>query len=640
MKFKLVVLFIWLSFTIQAQATKPASNFAFHTLNYKMNIDLYPCFTIPYPNAFTASLVVSLQADSSLQSIRLNATDSCLQIDSVGMAGTSFKHSTNLLLIQLNRVYQPEELIQISIYYHHLAVHDGSFVAGDGLVFTNCEPEGARNWFPCHDVPSDKATFDITAKTPLNVTLGSNGILADSTISGDTLYYHWVSTNPLATYLAVIAGATNYQLRINYWHESANPSDSIPIRYYYLPDQNPDPVANVIVTMANFYSQTFCEYPFQKVGFAGLNLSFQGGGMENQTLITLCTTCWRESLVAHEFAHMWFGDLVTCSTWADIWLNEGFATWMTVHWQEHKQGYESYKTFLINSYAIPYLANNTGYAISDSSWVRRIPSFDTLFNTYITYEKGACMVHQLRYVLGDSVFFSLLRAYVSDTNLRFKSATIGYFMNLTDQVAGADYDWFFNDWIYQPNHPRYQNTYAIQPNEINTYTLQFLTKQIQQNPSFFRMLLPLKIVFADSTDTLVRVMNTYNHQLFSFIFKKQPVRLMFDPDTNIMLKEGTTNLGMIEFKGIDTPLILYQNVPNPANNTTNISYFLQFPMHVTLEILDISGKSVATLINEYKQAGKFAFFLNCSRLGAGTYFYRMTAGQYRVTKKMVLSSKY
>jgi aminopeptidase N len=605
-----------------------------------MKIDLYPCFTIPYPNAFTASLIVSLKADSSLQSIRLNATDSCLHIDSVGMAGTSFTHSNNLLFIQLNRVYQPGELIQISIYYRHLKVNDGSFVAGDGLVFTNCEPEGARNWFPCHDVPSDKATFEITAKTPLNVTLGSNGILADSTISGDTLFYHWVSDNPLATYLAVIAGATNYQLRINYWHESANPSDSIPIRYYYLPDQNPDPVVNVIVNMANFYSQTFCEYPFQKAGFAGLNGNFQGGGMENQTLITLCATCWRESLVAHEFAHMWFGDLVTCDTWADIWLNEGFATWMTVHWQEHKQGYESYKTFLINSYAIPYLANNPGYAISDSSWARRTPSFDTLFNTYITYEKGACMVHQLRFVLGDSIFFSLLKAYVSDTNLRYRSATIRDLMNLTDQVSWADYDWFFDDWIYRPNHPFYQNTYAIQPNEMNSYTVQFLTKQTQQTPSFFRMLLPLKIVFTDSTDTLVKVMNTFNNQLFTFTFSKQPARLIFDPDTNIMLKEGMTHRGIIEIAGINDPFTLFQNIPNPAGNTTSIPYFLQFPMHITLEILDISGKSVAILLNEDNPAGKFTFILNCSSLGAGTYFYRMTAGKYKATKKMVLSSKY
>jgi aminopeptidase N len=636
MKLKLLILFICFGIIVQANEPKAAPVFAFRTLNYKMDIDIYNCFTFPYTNAFNASLVVTFKADSAIQSILLNATDSSLQIDSVGLAGISFTHSNDQLAVHLNRVYQPGEIFEISIFYKHLNVNDGAFTAGDSMVFTNCEPERARSWFPCHDVPSDKATFDLTAKTPLNVILGSNGILADSTIHGDTLYYHWVSTDPLATYLMVIAAASNYSLKIKYWHKSSNPDDSIPMRFYYLPGQNPDAVINVISPLADFYSQTFCEYPFQKIGFAGMNEFFYGGGMENQTLTTLCSTCWRESLVAHEFAHMWFGDLVTCATWADIWLNEGFATWITVHWQEYNQGYESYKSFLINMYAKPYLANNPGYAISDSSWIKRTPSFDTLFNTYITYEKGACMVHQLRYVLGDSLFFSVLKAYVSDTTLRFKSATIGDLMSLTNQVTGLNYNWFFEDWIFRPNHPNYKNTYDIVQNGENSYTVQFLAKQTQSKPTFFRMLLPLKIVFADSTDTLVRVMNATNDQLFLFTFQKHPDRLIFDPDTNIMLKEGSTSLGIIEIPGATVPFSLIQNIPNPAGNKTDIPYFLEAPMHVRLEIFDISGKSIAVPLNKYELAGRFIFTLDCSELRPGTYFYQMTAGKYKATKKMVI----
>jgi aminopeptidase N len=409
------------------------------------------------------------------------------------------------------------------------------------------------------------------------------------------------------------------------------------MRFYYLPGQNPDPVVNVITSMADFYSQTFCEYPFQKIGFAGVNEYFYGGGMENQTLITLCSTCWRESLAAHEFAHMWFGDLVTCHTWADIWLNEGFATWITVFWQEHNQGYESYKTFLINMYAKPYIANNPGYAISDSAWAKRAPSMDTLFNTYVTYEKGACMVHQLRYVLGDSLFFSVLKAYVTDTSLRFKSATIGNLMSIIDRVSGSNYDWFFDDWLFRPNHPHYQNTYDIQVNSQNSYTLQFLANQTQAYPAFFRMLLPLRIIFADSTDTLLSVMNTNNNQLFSFNFRKQPARLVFDPDTNIMLKEGTTKLGIIELPPETAPFILFQNVPNPAANKTDIPFFLRVPMQVKLEIFDISGKSVIPPLIENSPAGRSVFTIDCTALQPGTYFYQVTAGKYKATKKMVIS---
>ncbi len=636
MKSRIIILLMLFGSALLASEPAPAPAYPYHTLSYNMNIDIYNCFTFPYSNEFTASLTITLKADSAIRYVTLNAIDSSLLIDSVGLAGISFTHSNNLLTVNLDHTYQPGDTALISVFYRHNAVKDGAFTAGEGMVFTNCEPEGARNWFPCHDVPSDKATLDLTARTPVNVILGSNGILADSTIHGNSLYYHWVSTDPLATYLMVIAAASNYQLMIKYWHTFSNPSDSIPMRFYYLPGQDPDTVANIMPALADFYSQTFCEYPFQKIGFAGMNDLFYGGGMENQTLIALCATCWRESLVAHEFAHHWFGDLITCATWADIWLNEGFATWITVYWQEHNQGYESYKTFLINKYAEPYIQNNPGYPISDSSWAKRTPSFDTLFDTYITYEKGACAVHQLRFILGDSLFFSVLKAYVNDTTLRFRSATIGDLMNEIDRVTGSNYDWYFHDWIFQPNHPHYQNTYDIGVNGENSYTLNFLAKQTQVIPSFFRMLLPLKIFFADSTDTLVSVMNTTNEQLFSFNFDKQPVRLVFDPDTNIMLKEGSTNLGIIEPAGGTAPFTLFQNTPNPAGNSTDIPYFIRLPMHVRLEIIDMRGKSIMIPLNENRPAGRSVFTLDCSGFNPGTYFYKMTAGKYVATKKMVI----
>src|SRR5208283_93060 len=161
------------------------------------------------------------------------------------------------------------------------------------------------------------------------------------------------------------------------------------------------------------------------------------------------------------------------------------------------------------------------------------------------------------------------------------------------------------------NNPKYQNVYDIVQNGFNSYTLQFLAKQVQPNPAFFRMLLPLKIVFADSTDTLVQVMNTANDQLFSIAFRKRPVRLVFDPDTNIMLKEGSTNLGIVEIAGHMVPFLLFQNVPNPAGNKTDIPYFLETPMNVRLEIFDISGKSITVPINENKPAGRSVFTLDC-----------------------------
>ena len=181
-------------------------------------------------------------------------------------------------------------------------MQDGAVYASNGMFFTDCEPEGARSWFPCWDKPSDKATLDLTAKVPSNVKFGSNGKLVDSTFNGDTLTYHWHSDQNVATYLVVMTSKVNYNLDILYWHKISNPSDSIPIRFYYNDDYTPTNIEGIIKSMMTYYSQNFCEHPFQKNGFAGLNNQFPWGGMENQTLTSICPWCWIEDLISHEFA--------------------------------------------------------------------------------------------------------------------------------------------------------------------------------------------------------------------------------------------------------------------------------------------------------------------------------------------------
>ncbi len=435
---------------------------SFDVLEYRLSLDLYSCFLPPYPASFTARETVRFQAVSAIGAIQLDAVNSSLTVDSVGGAGSGFSHLTDILTIPLDRTYGPGEIAEVSIAYRHKDVSDDAFYSSNGMVFTDCEPEGARKWFPCWDKPSDKATVDITAKVPAAVKLGSNGRLADSVRTADTVTYRWVSRDPVATYLVVISARVDYLLDIVLWAPPSDPSDPVPIRFYWNPgeEQGVNSIKAKILPMTDLFSELFGEHPFEKNGFATLNSEFPWGGMENQTLTSLCPNCWGESLIAHEFAHQWFGDMITCETWADIWLNEGFATYCESLWLEETKGYEAYKHDVLMN-ASYYIYNNPGRAIYDPSWASVTPPSFILFDYAMTYAKGACVLHMLRYVLGEDLFLQAIRSYATDTAFfKYRTASTDAFAERMNSYTGQDLWWFFNAWLAQPNHPVYENTYS------------------------------------------------------------------------------------------------------------------------------------------------------------------------------------
>jgi aminopeptidase N len=623
----------------EADNTEQNAPHSFDVLNYSLNLNLYHCYASPYPKDYRATNIITFKVDSALNSIKLNAVTGSLTIDSVRLAGASFTHSNSILTINLNRTYNPNEVAQVKVCYHHNNITDGAFYASNGMVFTDCEPEGARKWYPCWDKPSDKATMDITVKVPLTVKLGSNGILADSTVLGDTITYHWVSADKIATYLAVISSKVNYQLDIRYWHKISNQNDSIPLRFYYNTGENMNNlhyIEDILGPMTTYFSQNFCEHPFPKDGFATLNTDFYWGGMENQTLTSLCPDCWYENLVSHEYAHQWFGDMITCGTWADVWLNESFATWCEAFWAENSLGYSGYKT-AINGDASYYFQWNPHFPISMPEWAQHTPSLDTLFNSAIQYDKGACVLHQLRYMLGDSVFLAVLKAYSADTNLKYKSAITSDFMAEVNTVTGGNYDWYFNAWIYQADHPVYQNTYNFEDMGSGNWNVNFCATQVQTNGTFFPMLLNATIIFSDYSDTTIQFMNDVNIQYYTWTFHKQPGAFRFDMNNNIVLKEGSTLVGIIDQQSKKENFFLWQNIPNPAMNSTRIDFETFVPMPIKLEITDITGKALIVPVNEFKPAGKYFSDIDCSRLSAGLYYYKLTAGNASTTKKMIIT---
>lgn len=607
----------------------------FDVLNYKLSFDLYTCYFPPYPHDYSAKNIIRVRIDSTLNSIQLNADDSSLMITAIENSGFSFSHNNNILTINLDRVYNPGEILEIGILFRHNNIEDGGFYARDGFVFTDAEPEGARLWFPCWDKPSDKATLDLTARVPGDVLLGSNGRLADSLKTGDTIYYHWVSRDPLATYLMAMTSKRGYHLKIRNWKNHEDGSLT-PIRYYYNDGENSQLVQNIIDTVADYFQELFGTHPFEKNGFATLNDEFTWGGMENQTLTSLCSDCWDPYTAIHEFAHQWFGDMITCSTWADLWLNEGFASYMEAIVDEWYSGYGAYMDDIKDN-ARKYREHNPGWAVSPDSWAVQVPSNDTLFSYYITYMKGSCILHMLRYTIGDSLFFKTLHSYAMDTNFRFKSVQISDFVNKVNSVTGENCNWFFNEWLKQPNHPVYNNSYCITDYGNNSWQIDFTAKQIQTNAPFFTMPLELKIRFSDNSDTLFRVMNYLNNQIFNLHFNKQPVSLTFDPDSNIVLKEGYT---LLDISKRNRDLVNRLEVsPNPMKDHAEISLTLAENGFTRLSVLDITGKEIRVLKNEYVTKGKYLLLLEKENLCRGIYFLRLKAGTYSKTVKIVIAGE-
>lgn len=608
---------------------------SFDALNYELNIDLYQNFNYPYPKNYNAEVKLRFQVKAVLNSIDLDAVNSSIDIHSVGLSGSSFTHANNILSIQLDGEKQIGDIVEISISYSHRNVADNNFFVGGGFVFTDSEPEGTRKWMPCWDKPSDKATFEVIAKVPSNVKLASNGRLADSTTLVDTTYYHWISRDPVSTYIMVLTGKVNYNLDIVYWDRPSDPNNPLPIRFYYNDGENPKAIENKVLKMASHFSEHFGEHPFEKDGFATLNNQFLWGGMENQSLTSLCTNCWIQSLIAHEFAHQWFGDMISPGTWADLWLSEGFATWSEAFFDEYEGGYSAYKNN-IHGEAVKYLNGNPGRALYNEQWISSTPNSNVLFNYAMTYAKSACVVHMLRYVLQDEAFFKAIKDYATDMlNFKYKNTTTEDFKTSISESSGQDLSWFIDQWVKGPNHPKYHNEYSFNKVNDTEWQANFLVSQYQTNANFFKMPIELKIQFSDQSDTLIRVMNDVNDQLFHFMFTKEPVLLIFDPNNDIVLKESFLSEDVDDGTN-ESNLVLEQNSPNPFLHSTKIKFQLPEDGHVYLIIYDLNGKIIENVVNAIMSKGDHEVTVDLSRNQSGIYFYSLEFNNQKIAKRMIL----
>jgi aminopeptidase N len=551
-----------------------------------------------------------------------------MRVDSVQVndRGCPFIQNSSSFDISLDRSYQSGEILSIDVYYEGRPIATGfgsfEFTSHFGVpwVYSLSEPYGAKDWWPCKDDPGDKAdSADIIVTCDSTYKVGSQGILASMVNHGDgRSTYHWKERYPIASYLISIA-VTNYVQFSNWFRYSA--ADSMEVLNYVLPEHYSNALENLprVVDMLSIYSDLFGLYPFIKEKYG--HAEFQSGGMEHQTMTSIGT--FDENVIAHELAHQWFGDMITCRSWSDLWLNEGFAQYCTALYRERKYGNTSYWEYM-NTQLNGAMTAHGEIGAPDTS------SASTLFYSPLIYSKGAFVLHMLRHALGDSVFFRSLHAYANQPALRYSTASTKDLQTVCENISGKDLGYFFQEWIYGEGVPDYEYSWNWKSlGDSSILTIDLNQSINRRNPTFFTMPIDVRIITA-GRDTTVSIFNNAQRQTFTINFPDKPTSVLLDPDGWIL------KLIFSDSEFLPSDYILEQNYPNPFNSTTNITYRLPGSAHVTLKIYDLLGRQVATLVDTKQSPGRYEYPWSPQAIASGIYFYRLMAGDIRLQKKMIL----
>jgi hypothetical protein len=524
-----------------AEAARTVNQTWYDVHHYELDLDLNP-------TTETLSGTVTVTAEvtgTSISTLDLNlASDMAVSFATSGGAPSTFSRSGDILTVNLDRTYTTAETVVVGVTYSG-DPSGGSFgwdnypSNGPDMIWTLSEPYGAREWWPCKDLNSDKAdSVDIIVTVPENLTVASNGLLVSNLPDGSTRTFHWKSNYPITTYLVSLA--IHPYVQYSDWYSPQGGGDPMEVQFYIFPDHVGQVETNYALTvpMLGVFAQAYGEYPFvaEKYGHADFTW---GGGMEHQTMTSMGG--WSEDLISHELAHQWWGDMVTCDDFGHIWLNEGFATWSEAYWAEQTYGFAEYQQYM--DYA--------AYYGEGTIFVENPGDFWTIFDSNLSYNKASWVVHMLRGVVGDEDFFAGLALYRS--NHEYGSATTEQLQAAMETVSGKDLTAFFQQWIYGEYYPIYSYTWVPGPGPDE------ITVTISQEQTFAGVF-TMPIVLRVETDTGTVDLMVENSQLVEDFVLTVPGTvdgIQLDPDHWILRQVRTTvtnpsfDQGILLVNGVD-----------------------------------------------------------------------------------------
>ena len=549
---------------------------------------------------------------------------SSLVIDSLLVDTTrteDFIRSDNLLTVNLPEPADTTSpLYLISIFYHGTPTAGYYRIPnkfGENVFFTFTEPSDSRLWFPCKDDPSDKAPLLLSATVPDGYLVASNGELTSvDTLDGDRVKFNWQENFPIAPYLIAVS-------IFPYTLDTLWVADTLPVWLYYYPDDSENAVYDwyPVTEAINIYSRFYGSYPFEKYGMCEAPIMWGWGAMEHQTITTFgdnLVTGDRSyiTVVAHELSHHWWGDMVTCGTWKDIWINEGFAVFSEALYVENAWGEEDGRG---------YVGGMHSQYIEGESREGRFPIYDPDYMWGVTvYEKGGAVLDMLRFLLGDSLFFNLLSDYAD--SFRYSYATISDFQRIAEETTGEELDWFFNQWIYEAGYPQFDYYWNSYPTDSGTYHTIIQVEQVQEDAPLFRVPLVMRLRVGGEfvVDTVMIEATRWNR--FEYDFPEIAVVNDFNYHNHALCTYRFAGTGIEDITSSLPEKLSLTVFPNPFN----LSVVISTNREATVEIFDIKGDKLSSFTVSRKASW-------CpEHLSSGVYIIRATSGNEIATSKALL----
>jgi aminopeptidase N len=500
-------------------------------LHYTIHLDLYPEDQLLKGDV---SLTGTLK-DKSLNKIDLNFHDN-MKISDLLVDGreANYENSGTRLRIELEKTLPDTFTVEIKYEGRPEREGFGSFTFGkkygNWVTYNLSEPNYASTWFPCNDMPSDKALMDMYVSNDTVYVSASNGILVDKITDGSRRTYHWRTLYPISTYLICLYSSVYNSFADKY--VSQDKKDTMPVQYYVFPEDEENAKTDFggHVGMIDYFSKTFGEYPFIREKYGVAEFLWQMGAMEHQTLTGVGSNFvsgrrFFTDIYVHELAHQWFGDAVGPATWKDIWLNEGFATYCEALYVEHLAGSKALRSAMMSKFDESF--SGTLYDPKDD-----------LFSSLV-YNKGAWVLNMLRWEIGDVAFFNTLHNYYE--KYKYKSASTDDFIKVCEETSGKDLNQFFKQWVFEgDNVPRVDYSWKTN-NDSGGYDITLRLEQVEKGYSDYD--LPIEFLFKSETGQTKteKVKLKSDKAEFHFKLDFEPIEVVPDPDNWLLVYFALNN---------------------------------------------------------------------------------------------------